>query len=460
MGKKALLDPDSLKEWSIDVFNALGDGLLIADKQGIIQYINPEYLRIIGMKAEDVLGKPIAEVRPGAMLPSVIKTGKPMSGVYRKVGTVEYVVDMAPIVVDNEIIGGVSIVKDITEVRKLSKELEKMQGRLNNLQGTVNDIFRARYTLDQLIGSSPKFEKTIALAERASLGNANILLIGESGTGKELLAQGIHNASPRKHGHFVAINCAAIPTVLLESEMFGYAEGAFTGSKKGGKMGLFHMADGGTLFLDEIGDMALELQAKLLRVIQEQKVRRVGELTEKAIDVRIIAATNKDVEKMVEKGRFREDLYYRLNVFQISVPPLRERKPDIMQLASYFAEHYNTNRTSPIRFSREVQEVFLAYDWPGNIRELKNVIEFACNMMVAGEEVCLQHLPERIREQVVKKEKTSLFIKERLDTSIKKNEKEIITNALKYYGDTIEGKKKTCEVLGISLSTLYRKLKD
>ncbi|MCR4440765.1 MAG: sigma 54-interacting transcriptional regulator [Peptococcaceae bacterium] len=462
MAQKSLLEPETLKEWSIDVFNAIGDGLLIADKMGVIQYVNPEYLRIIGMKAEEVIGKPVAEVRPGAVLPSVIESGKPLSGVYRKVGTVEYVVDMAPIIVNGEIIGGVSIVKDITEVKALSEELKKAQSGLKNLQGTMKDIFRAHFTFDQLIGDSPNFKETVELAKKAAQSNSNIILTGESGTGKELLAQSIHNSSPRKDGYFVAVNCAAIPAVLLESEMFGYAEGAFTGSKKGGKIGLFQLADRGTLFLDEIGDMDLELQAKILRVLQEQKVRRIGELAEQKIDIRVIAATNQNVESMVNSGRFRQDLYYRLNVFSINLPPLRERKRDILLLAEFFAGQYDKNKTANVRFSEEVKAAFMDYDWPGNIRELKNAIEYACNMAAEDREIKLEHLPERIRKTIMgHKPAGCLEIgapEDALEAKIKKYEQEVIKSVLQNYENSVEGKKKACRVLGISMATLYRKL--
>lgn len=459
MKKKSILHPDTLKEWSIDVFKSIGDGILIADQEGVIQFVNPGYLRIMRMTEEEVLGKPVAEVRPGAFLPTVIKTGKPLSGVYRKVNGVEYIADMAPIIIGNEIIGGVSIARDITELNKLTEQLTKIKNKLMNLEETVGDLFRARYSFKQMLGSSPNFIKIINLAERAAISKANILITGESGTGKELLAQAMHNASPRKHRRFVAINCSAIPMTLLESELFGYVDGAFTGSKKGGKIGLFQLADGGTLFLDEIGEMALDLQSKLLRVLQEQKLRRVGDLMEKEIDVRIIAATNQDIEKMVQKGRFREDLYYRLNVFQLTMPPLRERKADILHLAAYYAEQYNTNKIAALTFSQEVKEIFLAYDWPGNIRELKNVIEFACNVVTDGQEISIQHLPDRIREKADYHDKPHRKI-ESLEIYMSNHEKEIIKDLLKYYGETVEGKKRVCEVLGISIATLYRKLAD
>jgi len=268
---KNILDASSLAKWSIDIFDSLNEGLLIADVEGIVQYVNKQYLRIIGREVEEILFRKLAEVRPGAMLPSVIKTGQAMNGVYRTDGKVEYIVDMSPIVVAGEIIGGVSIIRDITEAKKMSEELGKAKNTLMDLQGTVKGILSAKYTFDDLIYCSEVFRACVALAERAALSDANVVLQGESGSGKELIAQGIHNASARKHRPFVAINCAAVPTGLLESELFGHTEGSFTGSKKGGKPGLLQLADGGTLFLDEIGDMGTDLQAKLLRVLQEKR---------------------------------------------------------------------------------------------------------------------------------------------------------------------------------------------
>ena len=227
---KNILDAASLAKWSIDIFDSLNEGVLIADTDGIVQYVNKQYLRIIGRNEDEILFQKLTEVRPGAMLPSVIKTGQAMNGVYRTDGTVEYIVDMSPIIVAGEIIGGVSIIRDITEAKKMSEELGKTKTRLLDLQGTVKGILSAKYTLDDLIYVSQEFRACVTLAERAAISDANIVLQGESGSGKELLAQGIHNASARKHRPFVAINCAAVPAGLLESELFGHTEGSFTGS--------------------------------------------------------------------------------------------------------------------------------------------------------------------------------------------------------------------------------------
>lgn len=447
--------PKIIEELSISILNSIKDGILVADKEGVIQFTNPEYSEIIGVPATELFNKNIADVRPGAILPSVIRTGKAMSGVYREVGDVRYVVDMAPVYFDGEIVGGVSIVKNITEVKKLAEALESAEKSLKKLQGTVANLFQSKFQLHQLKGVSDKFNQMISLAERAALGDANILVLGESGTGKELIAQGIHGASRRKHGPFIPVNCAAIPHVLLESELFGYVEGAFTGAKRGGKLGLFQMADKGTLFLDEIGDIHFDMQAKLLRILQEQKVRRVGELEEHQYDVRIIAATNQDLELMIKRERFREDLYYRLNVVQLSVPTLRERREDILDLSSHFAGEYLDGRMLP--FSEDVKKVLLSYEWPGNIRELKNVIEFVCNMADPDEEILLQHLPERLRKMTFHPSSPS-HSQQPLMVQVRQFERDLLLSLLAQRGTSLDSKKQICQDLGISLATLYRKI--
>lgn len=456
-GRKNILDAGSLAKWSLDIFDSLNEGLLIADREGIVQYVNQQYLNIIGRQAGEILFHKLAEVRPGAMLPTVIKTGQAMNGVYRTDGKVEYIVDMSPIIVAGEIIGGVSIIRDITEVRKLSDELGKAKNRLLDLQGTVTGILSAKYSFEDLIYENAEFRSCVELAERAALSDANVVLQGESGSGKELIAQGIHNASARKHRPFVAINCAAVPASLLESELFGYTEGSFTGSKKGGKPGLLHLADGGTLFLDEIGDMGNDLQAKLLRVLQEKTLRRIGGFEEQKIDIRVICATQQDLELMVENRNFRQDLFYRINVFQISLPPLRKRKEDILLLASHFVAAHPNYARQPLRISSAVEKIFQIYDWPGNVRELKNAIEFACNLC-SGQDIMPEHLPKRL----LKHADVSLqyFSQGTLAERVRQFERQNILQMLKVHGDNTAGKRKVAQILGISLASLYRRLED
>ena len=274
--------------------------------------------------------------------------------------------------------------------------------------------------------------------------------MGESGTGKELFAQAIHNRSNRRERPFIPVNCAAIPSALLESELFGYEEGSFTHAKKGGKMGLFELANDGTIFLDEVGDMPFELQAKLLRVLQEQKIRRVGGMEEKDINIRVIAATNRNLEQLVFNNSFRQDLFYRLNVIRIEIPPLRERREDIPKLVETFLRSSLRN----ILIGEEVMKFLQLYDWPGNVRELKNAIDYAV-CMAEGGEIQLCHLPKWISELEVEPKQTNRTLREVIEEA----ERKLIRETLNRFGNGIEEKKKAAQALGISLATLYNKIK-
>jgi len=278
--------------------------------------------------------------------------------------------------------------------------------------------------------------------------------VGESGTGKELFAQAIHNRSNRRERPFIPVNCAAIPSALLESELFGYEEGSFTHAKKGGKMGLFELANDGTIFLDEVGDMPFELQAKLLRVLQEQKIRRVGGTEEKDINVRVIAATNRDLEQLVFKNRFRQDLFYRLNVIRIEIPPLRERREDIPKLIDKFLRSSSRNVFAIDSIDEEAMKLLQSYDWPGNVRELKNAIDYAV-CMADGREIQLCHLPKWISKLETVPIRTNRTLREVIEEA----ERKLIRETLNRCGNGIEEKKKAAQELGISLATLYNKIK-
>jgi len=374
-----------------------------------------------------------------------------LGGAYRREGDVEYVVDMAPIKINGLIVGGISVVKDITEVRRLTKEVSKYENKTKRLKHMVQQAYRAKYTFGDLIGDSERALKIVQLAKKIALGDTDILITGESGTGKELYAQAIHNASRRATMPFVALNCATLTPNLVESELFGYEEGAFTGARKGGKTGLFEIADAGTILLDEIGELSLKVQAKLLRVLQERTVRKVGESTEIPVNVRIIASTNRDLRIMVNQGRFREDLFYRLNVLSVQLPPLRGRILDVVPLAKHFLTQY-ARRTGKIHeFSPAVYECLIAYQWPGNIRELKNTVEFAANMC---EEVVITpiHLPTPLYAEAFGPIKS-------LTELVGDAEKMIIQSVLKSTGTTVEGKRRAAAQLQISLATLYNKIK-
>lgn len=437
------------------IFDSLYDGVLIADRDYTVLYVNPSYVRITKVKPEDIVGKSIAEVREGSKLPQVIKSGRKLLGVYRRVGETEYMVNMAPIVENGEIVGGISILNEINDVYRLTEQLKKSTSIIDDLKRRVKQMGKAHYTIDDIVGEDLRTRETKELTCKIAEKDMNVLITGESGTGKELYAQSIHNASTRSSGPFVAVNCAALDDNLLESELFGYEEGAFTGAKKGGKSGLFQEAHGGTIFLDEISELDYRLQAKLLRILQENMIRPVGSTSEIAVDVRVIAATNKGLEALVKENSFRHDLYYRLAVFTLNLYPLRERRGDIIPLINHFLSHAHTKFGRKIELNDETLMLLCSYDWPGNVRELKNTIEYAV-MMAEGEVIKNEDLPRRIMEAGIKNNVIDI---RPLEEAIKEVEQKEIRNALLKYGDTVEGKKRVAEALGISLATLYNKIK-
>ena len=306
---------------------------------------------------------------------------------------------------------------------------------------------------ERLIGSSHAFVHIQNLIKRVADSPTPILITGETGTGKELVARSFHEQSRRNKYPFVAINCSSIPETLFESELFGYEEGSFTGAKKGGKMGRIEMAQGGTLFLDELGEMPLSVQPKLLRVLQEYELERVGSTKKIHLDIRIVAATNRDLREMIKEGKFREDLFYRISVINVKLPPLRDRKEDIIPISLNYLERLKTKMTTPLRtISHEAEQAFLSYSWPGNIRELQNVVEYAANLC-DSDTLTLADLPEHMRglEECPDTEKQK-------ETPLPDSQEKQILDLLSTYGHTLEGKKKIAADLGISLRTLYRKL--
>ncbi|MGE5653260.1 MAG: sigma 54-interacting transcriptional regulator, partial [Bacillota bacterium] len=353
------------------IINSTQDAISVVDRSGRGLRINPAYTRLTGLTEKDVLGKPATvDIAEGeSMHMRVLATGSAVRGVTMKVGPSrrEVVVNAAPIMVDGHLKGSVGVVHDISELRRLSDELDKAKKLIRKLE--------AKYTFDDIIGGSASLLSAIEEAQRAAPTSATVLLRGESGTGKEIFAHSIHNASERRFHQFVRVNCAAIADSLLESELFGYEEGAFTGARRGGKKGLFEEANGGTIFLDEIGEVSLSLQAKLLRVLQEREIVRVGHTKPVSVDVRIIAATNQNLEAAVRKGSFREDLYYRLNVVPILIPALRDRIDDLPALVDHLIHRFNQEYGRSVdRASEDVLRRLMTHSWPGNVRELENFL--------------------------------------------------------------------------------------
>lgn len=358
------------------ILNTVHDGIIAVDAAGKIRVCNPLAEALLGIQAKHCISR-----TPEPYLQDILSAvpTQPEDGrneFFFQHQQRHLVVNGAPIQQDGKVAGMVYTFKDVSEIQRLESELRRK---------VVTCRHVARYSLSQVLGASSAIRNTVALAEKMAVSHSPILLQGESGTGKELLAQGIHNRSPRRKGPFVAVNFAALTESLLESELFGYEEGAFTGAKKGGAAGLFEQAHTGTIFLDEIGDAPLPFQIKLLRVLQEKQIRRVGGERMIPIDVRIIAATNRDLKECILQGEFRQDLYYRLNVLPLAVPPLRQRQEDIMPLACHFYERYFEGKPliAAQEYFADIVARLLQYDWPGNIRELQNVMEYLCSVSPA-----------------------------------------------------------------------------
>ncbi len=437
------------------VLDSTSDAISVADQQGNNIIVNPAYTRITGLPPEAVIGKPATvDIAEGeSMHMKVLETGRPVKNVNMKVGPAkkEVIVNVAPVLIDGDIRGSVGVIRDISEVIALTEELAHAKKLIRQL--------KARYTWDDIIGKSPALELAKEQAKRAAETPATVLLRGESGTGKELFAHAIHNASSRKKGQFVRINCAALSENLLESELFGYEEGAFTGAVKGGRRGLFEEASRGTIFLDEIGEVSLALQKKLLRVLQEKEVTRVGSTVPLPVDLRVIAATNANLELKVKDGSFREDLYYRLNVLPIQIPPLRSIKTDIPLLAGHIIIKLNQSYGREVlKIADEAMDVLLQYDWPGNVRELENVIGRAMINMRLGEKVIeIEHLPllgcEKINQAFFTAEQGSQVT---LDQVVSAAERSAIVRAL---SETGGNRQKAAVLLDTALRNLYYKIK-
>ncbi|MFZ5633267.1 MAG: sigma 54-interacting transcriptional regulator [Bacillota bacterium] len=350
------------------VLELTNDGILILNEENRVSFMNPSAEKLLGVDAGMILGRYAGDLRQNSFWGPLLDPGKKgQAEVLREVGQKQFFVNSMPINIKNRERGQVITFQSADRIQVMEHNLRRQLFK----KGLV-----ARHTFNDLIGGSSLLENCVNRAKKFARASATVLIGGESGTGKELFAQSIHNESQRRKGPFVAVNCAALPENLLESELFGYEEGAFTGAKKGGKSGLFEMAHGGTIFLDEIGEMSLRVQARLLRVLQEREIMRIGSDRVIPVDVRIIAATNYDLSQEVKNGKFRSDLYHRLEVLNLDIPPLRARKEDIELLANHFVAQfsYQVKKAVP-PLSRSSLEALKNYDWPGNVRELQNVIQ-------------------------------------------------------------------------------------
>jgi PAS domain S-box-containing protein len=460
------------QNWHEQMINLLAERVVVVDHEGTILYINEAYCEFLGTTVKDAVNRPVQEVIENTRMHIVAKTGQKELAALHPINGSEMIANRFPIIEDGKIVGAVGSVMFRTpeEWRMYKTKIQGLVEELKYYKTKVEKDMKSKYNFNDLIGTSPAFLATKKLAERISGSNSSVLLIGDSGTGKELFAHAIHHSSMRASLPFVAINCASIPEQLLESELFGHEDGAFTGAKKGGKKGQFEIANNGTLFLDEIGDMPLAMQSKLLRVLQEKEVQRVGGQKSFAVDVRIIAATHRDLEKLVEEGKFRQDLYYRLNVIKIEIPPLKERKEDIPLISlSLLKKLEGKFYRKGIELSAEVEERLMQHSWPGNIRELENVLERSINVL-DGKTIKVAHLPLYLRDMERESniaamaantvnnmaiQKTPLPISS-LKETLALAEKEAILNALEV---TNGNKQEAAKLLEIGKTSFYEKCK-
>ncbi|RIW28449.1 PAS domain-containing protein [Bacillus salacetis] len=423
--------------------------LVVVDDTGRILYINRSYCEFLEVDRDQAIGTHVTEVIENTRMHIVARTGKEEIADLQYIRGNYMIANRIPIVVNGQTAGAFGSVffRDTSEWKQMSSHVKNL---LSKMQSYIQDIDNgAKYTLTDIYGASRSLDELKNKVQTIAPSDISVLIRGESGTGKELFAHSIHQLSERSQQPFIKVNCAAIPEQLLESELFGYEEGAFTGARKGGKKGKFQLADKGTLFLDEIGDMPLNMQAKLLRVLQDGEVEPVGATETEKVDVRIIAATNRPLEKMIEEKRFREDLYYRINVIPFSVPPLRERVEDIPALARTFMDKSAEKSGKRLNgLEPEVLDMFYRYSWPGNIRELENVIE-ASTYFTSDERITVDSLPAYI-----KGDDSYKFAEKSLREILEETEKKVIIETLKKHSD----RRSAAKTLGISKSSLYEKI--
>ncbi|WP_130805886.1 sigma-54 dependent transcriptional regulator PrdR [Senegalia massiliensis] len=449
------MDLERISKTLNHIVESIHEALCLIDTKGKVIIWNKNAAELYDIPQKDIVGKNIKDFFPDSINSKVLESKERITNVYHSPKkNYKVIINALPMYINGKFEGVLTTDRDVTEVTSLSKKLEKANSNLKFLEGEFKKLKNNYF--DNIIGRSTKIIEKIKIAKQVSKSDISVLISGESGTGKELFAKNIHDYSERK-GSFIPVNCSAIPNELFESEFFGYDEGAFTGANKKGKVGFFELANNGTLFLDEIAELPLYMQAKLLRVLQDNKFTRVGGTELINSKVRIISATNTNLAEMVDEGKFRKDLFYRLNVIEIKLPPLSERENDIVLLTYHFLNELaeKNNRDVP-KISPEVLDIFKRYNWNGNIRELRNVVEHTL-VLCTDNVINKDTLPSYILKFV--KEKEHNFIKTEstfdLNKSISNLEKKIIIEALK---NTKGNKAKAAKLLNIPRSTLHYKL--
>jgi len=424
------------------IVDGLDDGVICIDEKERIKFANKKVQKELGKYEEDIINKPLKDIFPDLAI-EFDNMNPQENKINIRNKKMSFIIKSIPVIVEGK------TASSILEVHRTS-DLVRSAYKLIGVHNPVS--------FDSIIGKNQGIVRVKEMAKQVANSDSTVLLRGESGTGKELFARAIHYSSNRSNYPFIAINCASIPENLLESELFGYEGGAFTGARREGQMGKFELANGGTLFLDEIGDLPLHLQPKLLRVLQDQRFMRVGGKELISVNFRLISATNRNLEKLVHEEQFREDLYYRLNVIPINIPPLRDRDDDILILSEHMLKKYCCKLEKKQKyFSDEVNEIFLKYNWPGNIRELENTVEYAVNI-TEGNVIKVANLPSTFRNSLNNYSSSISNSKRTLKESVEAYEKELLKSMLSEYGDSTDAKQEIANTLDINLSTLYRKL--
>lgn len=437
------------------IFESIYYGSLVTDAEGYITHFNEAYGRFLGVDPAEQIGKHCTEVVENSRMHIVAKTGIPEFSDSHRIMGQNMVVHRVPIKNGDKVIAvfGLVLFRDVRDVGRLAKRLSLLESKIELYESELLTLRSTRYTIDSIAGISDSITSLKLEALRAASSDLPVLISGESGTGKEIFAQSVHHASQRKIHPFVRINCSTIPKDLFESELFGYEKGAFSGAGSQGKPGKFELANNGTIFLDEIGDLPLEMQPKLLRILEEKEFERVGGTRLIRSDFRLIAATNQNLERLMEEKRFRNDLYYRLNVFPLAIPPLRKRPEDILPTARYLLFQFSSEAYRPgIVFTPKAEQILRKYTWPGNVRELSNVIERALSA-IDGPHISAHDLPFYLhpRDNSFKASVASP-IREIQDRA----EKEGILLALQEAG---HNKARAARILGIHRTLLYKKIK-
>ncbi|MBR0599408.1 sigma-54 interaction domain-containing protein [Sinanaerobacter chloroacetimidivorans] len=434
------------------ILNTTNELIVIVDQEGYIEEISQPYAEFIGVKKDKVIGVHVTEVIENTKMDIVAKTGIPEIETIQKINGQKMIATRLPIMKDGKVVGafGRVLFKNVMDLNNLYEKINKMETELDLYKMQFGKINTAKYTVDDIVGDSQLMTSLKDTINTIARTNSSVLILGESGTGKELFAHAIHHASNRARQPFICLNCGTIPADLIESELFGYEEGSFTGARKGGKVGMFQAAHKGTIFLDEIGDLPMPMQVKLLRVLQDREIQKIGSNHREAVDVRVIAATNKDPYQMVQENQFRSDLYYRLNVISLRIPALRERKEDIPILAKAFIKKLAQKENITVdKITDSALEYLKHYDWPGNVRELENIMERAINFLGNDKVIRAEHLPKRITG--ISPETESKSLREILEET----ERLAIVDALLSHGGQ---KTIAARSLEISRTSLYEKM--